>query len=84
MLQQTTLENNELDSERLENVLKTARIVCHDMAQPLMISIGLVELLMFQIQGHSEMDEKLKRIHSQMNRLSDLTTKLMNTIPKLE
>jgi C4-dicarboxylate-specific signal transduction histidine kinase len=84
MLQQKTIENTELDSERLMAALKIARSVCHEMAQPLMTSIGFVELLMLQTHGHSEMADKLNSIHSQMNRLSELTKKLMNTIPKLK
>ena len=83
MLEQTTIEKTELNSEQLENALKAVRIVGHEMAQPLMISIGLVELLKLQTQDHSDIAEKLNNIYSQMNRLLDLTIKLMKTIPKL-
>jgi K+-sensing histidine kinase KdpD len=83
MLERTTIEKTELDSEQLENALKAVRMVGHEMAQPLTISIGLVELLRLQTQDHSEIAEKLNDIYSQMNRLSDLTIKLMQTIPKL-
>jgi hypothetical protein len=83
MLEQTTKEKTELDPEQLENALKALRMVGREMAQPLTISIGLVELLRLQTQDHSEIAEKLNDIYSQMNRLSDLTIKLMKTIPKL-
>ena len=80
MPEKTEMNPQELEIERLKDNMKLAGGVCHEMKQPLMIISGYLELLVLKGQENSELTEKISKINSQLQRLSKLTTKLINII----
>ena len=68
--------------ERLRADLNAAGNICHQMKQPLMIIMGFLDLLSMETLSDTGMDDKLNKIRSQVNRLSELTNNLMNHTKK--
>ena len=70
-----------VEKEKLAAVLQTAGAVCHEMNQPLMVIMGLAELLLQDIFDEENLVENLAEIKKQAERLGGITRKLM-TIKK--
>ena len=75
---ETSIDGTRLEIEQLKADLKTTGDICHQMKQPLMIIMGFLELMAMETQKHPGIHDKLRKIHSQVNRLSELTNSLMN------
>lgn len=75
----TEVKNHEkvlLEKEKLAAVLKTTGAVCHEINQPLMVILGLSEILMEDL-GDSNVDTRnLEELKKQARRLGDITKKL--------
>ncbi len=74
---QKTAEQAARDSERLEGVLELAGAVCHDLNQPLMAISGYAEIIMMDAPEDAPYFIKLKKMVDQVNKLGDITKKLM-------
>lgn len=65
------------EKDRLQGVLELSGAVCHEMSQPLMSIQGYFDLILMDIQKDHPLYSKIDKIHSQIDRLSDITKKLM-------
>lgn len=63
--------------EKLKGMLEMAGAVCHELNQPLQVLFGLSELLMMHDIADEEICNKINKIKFQVDRISDLTQKLM-------
>lgn len=70
-------EQTRMEKERLSTVMKTVGAVCHEINQPLMIVNGLAEILMEDHPDDPVLSENLKQIREQVERLGNITKKLM-------
>jgi PAS domain S-box-containing protein len=66
------------NSERLHGALELAGAVCHDLNQPLMAISGYAELILMDCPENAPHFSKLKKIVGQVNKLGDITKKLMH------
>lgn len=66
------------DSERLQGALALAGAVCHDLNQPLMAISGYAELLLMNCAQDAPHFSKLKKLAAQVERVGDITRKLMH------
>ena len=80
MPENSATDPQEQEIERLKGSLKTAQGVCHEMKQPLMIISAHLELMLMKDPDNSELPDKISKINFQLQRLSELTTRLMNII----
>ncbi len=80
MSEESALKGQEKEVEHIDDNLKAAGQICHEMKQPLMISMGFLDLLLLETAEIQPMSGKLNSIRSQIQRLSALTEKLMNLI----
>lgn len=74
-------EQTAVEKEKLSAVIQTAGAVCHEMNQPLMVIMGLAELLLQDISDEKSLAANLEEIKKQAERLGGITRKLM-TIKK--
>lgn len=65
------------NSERLHGALELAGAVCHDLNQPLMAISGYAEILLMDCPEDAPHFPKLKKIVNHVNKLGDITKKLM-------
>ena len=65
------------EKDRLQGVLELSGAVCHEMNQPLMSIQGYFDLILMDISEDSPFYSKINKIQVQMDRLSDITKKLM-------
>ncbi len=70
-------EEERLRGEKLQGVLEMAGTVCHEMNQPMQIISGYSEMLLNTSEDHP-IDTKLHKINEQIQRMGDITKKLMN------
>ncbi len=70
-------EKERLRLEKLQAVLEMAGAICHEMNQPMQIISGYSEMLLNSSENHS-IHAKLNTIKEQIQRMSDITQKLMN------
>jgi len=70
-----------VEEGKLSVVFQTAGAVCHEMNQPLMVIMGLSELLLKDISDKKNLAANLKIIKKQAEKLGGITRKLM-TIKK--
>jgi len=70
-------EEERLRGEKLQGVLEMAGTVCHEMNQPMQIISGYSEMLLNASNDHP-IYAKLHKINEQIQRMGDITKKLMN------
>ncbi|MEN6374566.1 MAG: PAS domain S-box protein [Smithella sp.] len=70
-------EQERLRLEKLQGVLEMAGTICHEMNQPMQIISGYSEMLL-NISDNHPIYAKLNTINDQIQRMSDITKKLMN------
>ncbi len=70
-------EQERLRLEKLQGVLEMAGAICHEMNQPMQIISGYSETLLNISENHP-IHAKLNTINDQIQRMSDITKKLMN------
>jgi len=73
-----TLQNELREREKLQGVLEMAGAVCHEMNQPLQCISGYSELLLMDMDEADKKFQILKKIKSQVDRVGELTRKIMN------
>jgi len=66
-----------MKKEKLKGVIETSGAVCHELNQPLQSVLGLTELVLMQIKKDDPGYEKIKKIKEQVERMGDITHKLM-------
>ena len=71
-------EEAKRERERLQGVFETAGAVCHEINQPLMAISGYADLLSMKVSEDDPHYVKIVKIQDQVDRLRDLTQKLMN------
>ncbi|MFA5906628.1 MAG: PAS domain S-box protein, partial [Desulfobacula sp.] len=64
--------------EKLKGVLEMAGAVCHELSQPAMIIAGYAEIFLMNIDKSSPLFKKTDKIREQVQRIGELTQKLMN------
>jgi len=79
---ETSIDETRLEIEQFKADLKTAGDICHQLKQPLMVIMGFPELISMETQENPGIDDKLRKIHSQVNLLSELTNNEMNHTKK--
>jgi len=65
------------EKDRLQGVLELSGAVCHEMNQPLMSIQGYFDLILLDISEDSPFYSKIGKIQVQIDRLSNITRKLM-------
>ncbi|MBU0972945.1 MAG: PAS domain S-box protein [Proteobacteria bacterium] len=65
------------EKDRLQGVLELSGAVCHEMNQPLMSIQGYFDLILMDISQDSPFYSKIVKIQAQLDRLSNITKKLM-------
>lgn len=77
----TEVKKNEqvlIQKEKLSAVVQTAGAVCHEMSQPLMVILGLSDLLLEAIGDDDGRISNITEIKNQAIKLGDMSEKLMN------
>jgi len=68
-----------LQNEKLQAVVEMAGAVCHEMNQPMQLTlVELAELLVLDTYDKSAIEEKVGRIRQPLNALRDMSRKLMH------
>ena len=68
-----------LQNEKLEAVVEMAGAVCHEMNQPMQLTlVELAEFLVMDTYNKSEIEKKVARIKQPLNVLRDMSRKLMH------
>lgn len=68
-----------LQNEKLEAVVEMAGAVCHEMNQPMQLTlVELAEFLVMDTYNNSEIEKKVARIRQPLNALRDMSRKLMH------
>ncbi|NTW76981.1 MAG: PAS domain S-box protein [Syntrophaceae bacterium] len=70
-------EEEQLHREKLQVVLEMAGAICHEMNQPMQIISGLSEVLSTNIAENDPIKGKLETISMQIDRMANITKKLM-------
>lgn len=73
-----TLQNEMREREKLQGVLEMAGAVCHELNQPLQSVSGFSEMLLMDLESGDRNYETLKTIKSGIDRIGELTRKIMN------
>jgi PAS domain S-box-containing protein len=63
--------------EKFEGVIEMAGGVCHELNQPMQIISGYSEIIMMGLEDDNPLYENIKSIKLQINRMRDITIKLM-------
>jgi phosphoserine phosphatase RsbU/P len=71
------LQNDLRDWEKLQGVLEMAGAVCHELNQPLQSISGYSELLLMDVEESDPKYQMLKKIKYQVDRVGELTRKIM-------
>ncbi|MCK5097272.1 MAG: hypothetical protein KAR45_04175, partial [Desulfobacteraceae bacterium] len=64
------------EKDRLQGVLELSGTVCHEMNQPLMSIMGYFDLILMDVPEDNPLYDTIRKIHKQIDRLSDLGKKL--------
>ncbi len=72
---------NQNKVDKMEGVLEMAGAICHELNQPLMCIQGFSQLLADELSDDNVQKENLSEIQSQVERLGEITNRLM-TITK--
>jgi len=68
-----------LQNEKLRAAIEMAGAVCHEMNQPMQLTlVELAEFLVMETYGQREVEEKVARIRQPLNALRDMSRKLMH------
>ncbi len=70
-------EQTRMEKERLAAAVETAGAVCHEINQPLMVIMGMAELLLEETEDSDSRKSGLAEIKAQSDRLGKITRKLM-------
>lgn len=65
------------EQEKLQGVIEMAGAVCHELNQPLQAVSGYFELIMMDVKENSSIFAKIENIKKQIDRMSEITQKLM-------
>jgi len=71
-------ERDKYHREKLQGILEMAGTVCHEMNQPMQIILGLTELLLKKTAQDNPDYQKLCRVKKQIQRMNEITDKLMS------
>ena len=71
-------EQERLEKEKTQSTLEIAGTICEALNQPLQVILGYAELLIMNISKEHSQYEKLKGIIEQIDRITEITRKLMN------
>ena len=82
MFDVNAIADQEKEFQLMKDNLKAAGKICHEMKQPLMISMGFLDLLLMEAAELEQSRGKLNSIRSQIQRLSELTDRLMGLTKK--
>lgn len=74
---ETYREIRQNDRDKFEGVLELAGAVCHELSQPAMIIQGYADLFLLNLDKNDPLYAKMEKLRKQVNRISDLTQKLM-------
>jgi signal transduction histidine kinase len=66
-----------LKNEKLTGALEMAGAVCHELNQPMMVVSGYVELILMNMSKDDPTYDKMIKIKDQIDRMSNITSKLM-------
>ena len=66
-----------VEMERLQAIIEMAGAVCHELNQPLQSIYGYCELLMMDLEKGDQSYKQIKRIKGQIDRVGEITKKLM-------
>jgi DNA-binding response OmpR family regulator len=72
-----TIQNELREWEKLQGVLEMAGAVCHELNQPLQSISGYSELLLLDMNEDDTKYQMLQKIKSQVDRVAQLTRKIM-------
>lgn len=72
------MQNEMREREKLEGVLEMAGAICHELNQPLQSASGFSELLLMDMETCDEKYAILNNIKSSIDRIGELTRKIMN------
>ena len=75
--EQKAAEHERLRREKLEGTLEVAGAVCHELNQPIMAVSGYSELALMSVDPDHELYDKVKKINEQVQRMGEITRKLM-------
>jgi len=78
ILRRELAEKELLHHEKLQGVIEMAGAVCHEMNQPLMAISGYSELILMDLKEKDPLGEKLIKMKEQIDRLGQITRKLMH------
>ena len=73
-----TLQNELREWEKLQGVLEMAGAICHELNQPLQSVSGFSELFLMDMEAGNPNYERVKNIKAGIERIGDLTHKIMN------
>lgn len=71
------LQTSLSEKEKFQGVIEMAGAVCHEMNQPMQVVSGISELLMMDVEDDSPLYENIKIIKEQIDRMGEITKKLM-------
>ena len=66
-----------METEKLQAIIEMAAAVCHELNQPLQSIYGYCELLMMDLEEGDQSYKQIKRIKGQIDRVGEITKKLM-------
>ena len=70
-------EQTRMEREKLAAAVETAGAICHEINQPLMVILGMAELLLEETDASDSRRDGLSEIREQAERLGKITRKLM-------
>ncbi|WDP89159.1 MAG: PAS domain-containing protein [Desulfobacter sp.] len=70
-------EQTRMEKEKMAAAVQTAGAVCHEINQPLMVIMGMAEILLEDIPSDDPRHAQLTEIKIQADRLGDITKQLM-------
>ena len=75
--EQERAELERINSVKLQGAIELAGAVCHEINQPLMAISGYSKLISMGISENDPLNEKITKIMGQIDRLGQITQKLM-------
>ena len=68
---------DQVNQEKLQGAIEMAGAVCHELSQPLMALCGYSKLISMGISEDDPLNEKIIKFMGQVDRLGEITQKLM-------
>ncbi|MCP4727416.1 MAG: PAS domain S-box protein [bacterium] len=72
------MENTRIQKEKFKGVLELAGAACHELNQPLQVLSGHIKLILLKQSEENNLNEKLKIIDGQIERMTEITRRLQN------